>query len=284
MRLEINIGGFATALRLLLVAGVCSLPAFPTVIVDYFTTGATSVGGNPVNAGVAFVIDTAVANTIDVYAWNFLTNIVTDASDISSVDFKLNNASPGTGMSIASRSGYAITSFNANGTYVLANSGTGQDPSQGYATVTNHWALQTNNGWFPGAYDLTTVGAGGKPVETIIGAPNSSNAYPNANNSITNNTPILQTLSSDPNAPQFSQAVHWKLTIPGVNASTVVTQAAFNFSTTAPNATAATGTTFPNGTPPPYTLTGVPEPSTFGLIGIGLIGFGARTVRRRQKA
>jgi hypothetical protein len=107
---------------------------------------------------------------------------------------------------------------------------------------------------------LTVLGTAISPKHTIIGAPDASNLYSSANGSITGGS----------HNPFLAGPVSFSLTVAGVTASTVITNAIFSFNTTA-------GTEVPG-------IPGIPEPLTLSLTGAGLLSLAlARRYRAKRK-
>jgi hypothetical protein len=175
-------------------------------------TYSTAVGlkdgaGEPLNASAKF---TTVDNgngtgTLTIVLTNLQANPTSAAQLISDIQFTLSpDALNGTGTNLTqSGSGITITG-NTSGDIT-----TGPLTVQwGYTQLTNH---------------IDDLAAGGSsPAQTIIGAPNGSGAYSNANNSITGN-----------HNPHIDQSATFTLVYSGMTGASTVTSATMSFGTAA---------------------------------------------------
>jgi hypothetical protein len=91
----------------------------------------------------------------------------------------------------------------------------------GAGTVAPGWALTL----LSGVTKLDDLGAGGAgPAHTIVGAPDGSNVYSNANSSIAH--------TGDPHDPFLQETATWTLTETGITSATTISDVFFQFGTT----------------------------------------------------
>jgi hypothetical protein len=202
--------------------------------------GATNpTSGQPVDVTAMF---TTSANQIVVVVNNLLVNPTDVSQNLSDLFFTVSTGQNSGTITQAASSGTSRT---------VAGNGTFTD--NGTISPT-HWALQTS-----GSQLLLNDLTGGQPTQTIIGSPNGSGVYSNANGSIAGN---------GPHNPFLFGPVTFTLDVTGVTAASTITAATFSFGTVAgQNVT---------GVP------SVPEPTSSTLIAIGLTSVtGLATLRRR---
>lgn len=162
------------------------------------------VGGQPVNARVTI---TTGAGTIHVELENLIVDPRSVIQNVSALGIALNGG----------QSDGTLTSSSAN-LRSVAN-----DTYTDFGAASTGWLLEND-------YDLGAIGlrlcdlcAGAAgPEHTLIGQPNSSNLYANANDSIDGNAP---------HNPFLSGVAVFDLDVPGVTSSTTVTRVRFQFGT-----------------------------------------------------
>jgi hypothetical protein len=204
-------------------------------------SGAKESGGNPVSASVDF---TTSANTITVAITNLFVDPKTIAQNISDLFFDVSKGSVSTG-SITSSAGLS-RDVASNGSYTDGS------------VVATGW-LYSGSGSTIHLDGLN--GAGFTPAHTIIGSPNGSNIYGNANNSITGN---------GPHNPFLAGTVTFTLNVTGMTADTSISNVIFSFGT-------ASGDNVP-GTPG----TAIPEPASMTLVAIGIASLASVAAARRR--
>ena len=220
-----------------------SLAASAATITFDTPPGSTTRGG-AVDATATFVTG---AGTLDITLTDLQPNPTDVAQLISDLSFVLSNgATTGT---IASSSGQELT-VAGDGTFTTGS------------TVATGWALNST----ATGLQLDVLGTTTAPSHLIIGPPDASNLYSNANGSIAGNKP---------HNPFLDGTATFMLDITGVTADTTVTSATFSFGTTE-------GTELVPGTPRNQNPT-VPEPSTYVMMTVGL-GLVRLVQVRRSKA
>jgi len=205
--------------------------------------GSTEAGGNSVSASVKFTFDT---DSVMVDLWNTVVNPKTVAQNISDLFFVLDSGQ--TSGTLSSSSGLERT-VASDGTFTPG------------ASVAAGWKLL--DGFPYSSYTglkldgLNT--ADFVPAHTIIGLPDGSDVYSNANTSIAGNGPHNPFLFGTAAVP-----VHFELAISGVTDATRVSFASFSFGTTTGN----------------NVDVNVPLPPSVLLLGSGLLGLGLVRLRR----
>jgi hypothetical protein len=205
------VGAFAAVLVLLLasVAGAVS--------VTFDTPSGSTVGGQPVSASATFVTG---VDSLTITLTNLQDNPTSIIQNLSDLSFVLSGGQ--TSGSLTSSSGLE-RNVAADGTFTDG------------ATVATGWELET----FGSGLRLHVLGTAIGPAHTLIGGPDGSNVYSNANGSIAGN---------DPHNPFLAGTVTFDLAVLGLTGDSTITSAIFSFGT-------AEGNDVP-GTPR------VPEPST----------------------
>ena len=217
-----------------LLVGLIAAAVSAHASIIFETPPGSTAGGQPVDARATFSFGT---NSLQIVLQNLEANPTSVIQAISDLEFTLSlGASSG---SLSSSSGQEIT-IASGGTYTLGS------------TVSTGWGLTANGA---GSFTLDVLGTATAPAHLIIGPPDGSNVYSNANGSIAGN---------GPHNPFLDLSATFNLSIPGVTAGTTITGVNFSFGTTE-------GTTVP-GTQ--LLAESVPEPATLGLIGLGLAALG----------
>ncbi len=229
-----------------------------------YNVNGTNDSGQSISASITF---TTSANTLVIEVVNNIVNPTSVAQNISAIGFVLS-----TGQTSGS-----ITDQTNNTSRNLTGTGAGQFTDN--TSFTSQWGSLSNSLLAGGITICVISGTGNSCSEsasqasqTIIGQPNGSNAYSNANGSLAGNgahNPFLYGSTADP--------VKFTLTISGITAETAISQIKVNFGTSISDTFTCTSPTAgcqnDDGN--------VPEPSTMGLLGLGLVGVGALARRKR---
>jgi hypothetical protein len=225
----VNEGGTVKkAIYLSLVALTFALISTP-VMATPFSTGDpnTSVSGNgglPVSSTAEFLMGT---DNITITLTNTLANPKSVSQNLSDLAFYFATTTGEAPTGTLTSSSGLERSVASNGSYTDGS------------VVPTGWVLSAVTG---GLY-LNVLGTPVGPEHTIIGSPNGSNVYSNANRSIANN---------DPHNPFLAGPVTFNIYAPGVTAATTINSVWFSYGTAA--------------------STSVPEPTTLLLLGLGLLG------------
>ena len=210
--------------------------------ITFDTPSGSTVGGLPVSATATFVTGT---DSLTITLTNLQANPTSAVQNLSDLAFVLSTGQ--TSGSLTSSSGLE-RNVAANGTF-----------SDG-AVVSTGWALETSGT----GLRLHVLGTAIGPAHTIIGGPNGSNVYSNANGSIANN---------GPHNPFLAGTATFELTIVGLTADSSVTAATFSFGTTeGSNVPGDCGDCIPR----------VPEPSAGTLFVISGVLFAVLATMRRR--
>jgi hypothetical protein len=208
----------------------------------------SSTAGNIIKAEADFTFAT---NLLTLTLTNLLVNPTSVGQNITDLQFKIASAT----------GGGTISSAIAPRTVSVAGNGT---PTLGGPVNPVQWSFTPSAG---GVFTLEGLGVPGAPAYTIIGAPDASNMYSNANGSIAGNGP--------PN-PFIYETATWVFNIAGVtDATTSPTNIIFSFGTQ-------------GGALNYYSCDSsgcyAPEPGSWLLLGTGLAGliFFARKAARKR--
>ena len=152
-----------------------SAPAFGSSFVFATAPGAL-VGTHPVD--IVVTLDLESSTTMLITIQNLETNPTADTQALNSITF-----------SIAGNLG--ITGFSSSSTEVTINSNAAGDYSDNGTSIPTGWNTTATNGSTTAIAlcDINNTGCGGQgslwPEHTLIGGPDSNNAYSSANGSIT---------------------------------------------------------------------------------------------------
>jgi len=224
-----------------------ALAVSPTATAQTFSTptGSTA-GGQPVSATATFTLN-SVADTIHIDVINNTVNPKSVVQNVSDLFFTL------TGPALTG----SLTGSNGNTMFVNDDGTT----SPGSSNVSTGWLLdQTNSS--TGLHLNGLGGAANQPAFTILGKPDASGVYSNANSSIAGN---------DPHNPFLVGTVGFDISVAGLTAGQTVTGVIFSFGTTAGTNVPANNVT--------------PEGNSLLLLAAGmmpLLGIGLRQIRRRK--
>jgi len=223
-----------------LAASLLLAPAAEASISTYDIAAGTTVGGLPVSATVTFTTST---DDIKISLTNLQNNPTGVIQNLSDLAFTLD-----TGQTIGTllSSSALLRTVNADGTFT--NGG----------TASTGWELETSGS----GLRLHVLGTPIGPAHTLIGGPDGSNLYSNANGSIAGN---------GPHNPFITGTATFDLQVLGVTTLSLVNSATFSFGTT-------------EGNNVPGIRSRVPEPSTLLLLVSGLSIVGAMGWRRRLSA
>jgi hypothetical protein len=202
-------------------------------LITISTPAGSSTGGQPVSAKATFTTGT---DSVTVLLENLQADPRSVTQNLSGLQFHLAGINPQTGSTqLASSSGTERT-VGSDGHFTNGGS------------ASTGWSLSTVGS----DLKLNLLGTPAAPAHTIIGPPDGSGVYSNANPSITNGI----------HSPFFGGSASFTLNVPGVTALTDVTSAIFQFNTS-----------------PGFTVNGVvPEPQCAAI----LFATGLTVLRRRR--
>jgi hypothetical protein len=205
--------------------------------ISYDTPAGSSVGAGPVNAQATF---TTAAGSITILLQDLQVNPTNVGQLVSDLSFTL---------STGENSG--TLGHNGGTNRTVAGDGSFTD---GLLVLTG-WALSTDGG----GLELSVIGTPAAPTHLIIGPPDGSNLYSNADTTIAGN---------GSNNPFLGESASFFLAVPGVTADSIVVSATFSFGTTA-------GVDVPG-----VQGSEVPEPAALSVLAMG----GLVLFRRRRTA
>lgn len=213
-------------------AGLLLASAGEASVITFTIPSGTTVGGQPVAATATI---TTSLNDVLIQLTNLQANPTSVIQNLS--DFELVLSTGQTAATLSSSSALART---------IASGGTFTDGG----IVSTGWAADV------GDIGVHVLGTAIGPAHTLIGGPNGSSVYSNANGSIAGN---------GPHNPFLTGTTTFDLAVLGVTGESFVRSVTFSFGTTP-------GVNVPG--------TRIPEPSTLLLLGAGLVLL--RTFRLRS--
>jgi len=197
----------------------------------------STLSGEPVNAAVAIGL---TANRISINAENFAANPTSVKSVLTSIEFTL---SGGTFSDDAFSSSAILRTIAKGGSYTDS------------ALTSTDWIYART-----GNTILLSWNAGSGPDHGIIGPAGSKGTYSSSKGSIAGNAP---------HNPFIAEEANFLIELKGASVYTGLSEVKLGFNTTGTDKFTATCTTV-GGCLPPLPPSGVPEPSTYVLIGTGL--------------
>lgn len=232
-------------LKRIVLMGLMAAASTAQASLVFVTPAGSTAGGQPVNAQATFTFGT---NSLQIVLQNFQANPTSIVQALSDLEFVINGTTSAS--SLTSSSGTERT---------IASNGTFSDG----ATVSTGWVFSSGG---PSQFLLDVLSGPGHagPAHLVIGPPDGSNVYSNANGSIAGN---------GPHNPVLANTATFNLSLTGVTSNTTISSVLFSFGTTPNDVTAEVP-----GTPLPSPA---PEPTSLALLGIGALA--AAAIRRRKQ-
>jgi hypothetical protein len=239
-----------TMRALLVLCGICCVGARADVV-TFVTPSGSTASGDPVDASATI---TTGDGTITVTLTNLVANPTDVEQDLSDLFFTIDNGS-------VTGARYALGKVDSAQLVAVSKTGTPTLGTTDTTALTIGWVLSAVSSTELDLNDLSGLLHAG-PHHTIIGPANGSDIYSDANTTIAGN--ILHNQFID-------QTVTWEIKAPNVSADTTITSATFSFGTTA-------------GVEVVGSPSAVPEPSFYGILGLGLAGLLIGVQRQRRTA
>jgi hypothetical protein len=205
-------------------------------MVSFETPGGALMDGHPIDAKVTFTTGT---DSINVLLENFQADPTSVIQNLSGVFFFMSGG----------ETAGAVTSSSSIPRMIAKDETYSDD-----AAVDTGWELGT----LGDALHLHVLGTDAGPGHTLIGPPNASDKYANANGSIAGNKP---------HNPFLAESATFVLDVPGVTEDSIVLAVIFEYGTSG-------DTTDTVGEPPL-----IPEPATLSLLALG----GLLMLNRRRR-